>query len=258
MTCTFNNPLNDETLFGFLYGDLPPDTTDGVQNHLDRCPYCAAAYHEQQKFVQKIIVAAAARHPKPQTLQEYHFRLLSIAQTETIAAHLKTCPSCHTQYNTLAKELDFSSALPTPATPPQQTQPLSAFTPHSSAHGANQANVIHLNATPHYDHVAVMGEHPNSYSAIDSSNTIMATLHLDLCDGDCYNLDGHVVGPNQGQSVWDKAIATLYAAPQKAIESVAVSAIGKFKYTCRPKGSYKLRIRNNSGTLLLWENIVLP
>jgi hypothetical protein len=258
MTCTFNNPLDAETLLGFLYGDLSPDTTDSVQKHLDQCPSCTAVYDEQRKFAKPIMAATAARHPKPQTLLEYHFRLLTITQTETVAAHLATCPTCQIQYAALLQELDFSPALPTPATLPQQTQPLSAFTPHSTTFGANQVKIIHLNATPHHDHVAVMGEPLDVYSATDSSNTIMATLHLDLCDGDCYNLEGHVTGPNHEQSVWDKAIATLYAAPQKAIESVAVSAIGKFKYTCQAKGSYKLRIRNNSGTLLLWENIVLP
>jgi hypothetical protein len=112
MNCIFPPELTDLQLMAYLD---KPESNQETASHLEKCPHCqekAKALELFQKHLKTRLYRSTC--PSSEQLGEYYLRMAPANQRLAIAQHLRECPHCASEINTLTDFLKEESSQPEP------------------------------------------------------------------------------------------------------------------------------------------------
>ena len=129
MTCINPPALTDEQLNAAL--DHLAD--DLVLEHLESCDFCRDRFKAMQAFDERL---QASLHrwecPTPQVLGDYELELLPPEELHIVKAHVRTCPRCQAELNTLRDFLATPDGLDIDVPMPSDQPVVARFTRHKA------------------------------------------------------------------------------------------------------------------------------
>ncbi len=109
--CIRPGAVTDDDLVAYAYAEAAP----AVSRHVESCPACAAAaaeYAHLQARLGRLLYRCDC--PAPHTLADYHLQLLAPEERRQVAAHIRDCPACADDVQTLRRFLADQPAMPPP------------------------------------------------------------------------------------------------------------------------------------------------
>jgi hypothetical protein len=110
MECSTPPALTDEELSAVLDGEFDRS----IQQHLSRCPGCAARLAEMRQMDRLFHSLKRIECPSPQQLADFHMGFLDNEHANIIQQHLESCPRCQDELAILINFLDLPSEEPIP------------------------------------------------------------------------------------------------------------------------------------------------
>lgn len=112
MNCILPPELSDQQLMAYLDD---PDSNQETARHLQQCPHCREKAGSLARF-QKQLKTRLYRStcPSSEELGGYYLRMAPPNERLVIGQHLRECPHCVSEINTLAEYLNETSSQPDP------------------------------------------------------------------------------------------------------------------------------------------------
>ncbi len=112
MNCLFPPELTDQQIMAYLDH---PETNQETASHLEQCPHCQEKAKTLELFQKRMRTRLyRSTCPSSEELGEYYLRMAPATQRLVIGQHLRECPLCTSEINTLTEYLQEASAKPGP------------------------------------------------------------------------------------------------------------------------------------------------
>ena len=232
MECSSPPALTDEELSAILDGEF--DET--IQQHLSRCPGCAARLAEMRQMDRLFHNLRRIECPSPQQIADFHFRFLDDERANIIQQHLESCPRCQDELAILKAFLELPSEEPV-------TNPI---IPLWDTEGVYKATRVDTSGN-----LALKGQDEKAAHDVQAGTARIFLETSPVPTG--YVLSGQVV---DSEVSWGSAVVEVWQ--ENALQQVGIlDEMGEFRFEFSTALPITLYITSSSGVRIVIEDILI-